>query len=340
MVRATDAHARRGGTHAGWPACSAARHIEQTGLPGSRIWISVAIAAMASGCGSPRPPTNVTHDLHPSIVGRRVQLVVDACIKLDSLSAADDHFLVAESMMVGRNTADDVQTYLVRKTVLVAPRPVVLACAASHSATPTPHRIAARQGSPVSLGTQPFQVDVGTVPSADQVSWWGQLATFAQGAAFTAAQGKRLSIFSSGPAPVRVEGVTHSESLREHLDADSVLYLGLNGRLESEGKGNVKSAAMTAASVALAVVSARAQSGAQGTVLTPGGRVTSTPGVGFFSVYRPMRGLELSQAAATLVDLKSGEISWTYAMFDSDLRANNAIGTLLFDLTHRRGPDD
>lgn len=303
-----------------------------------RVRFVLAFLFLICACSAPPPRSYTIGKVHDAIDGKRAQIVVDACVKYDTLSASDDYFLITESLDVARKMAESASAILQNPRIQLTKPPIILVCGAMHGETQELRRVAEHQGSAITSSTQPFRAEEGLNSSQSVSTELTKVSTYVQTIALrTVDDGKGKSIFSvgSGPSLSQDDFQGAARALKDKIAQDTVLYICVNGVIESDGKRQLKAASATLASLALAVTGARAQSRST-TVMTPSGQIVHPPGFGFYTVYGAVKGLQISQVAAALIDLKSGGLAWNNAMVDQMIRAPNSVDLLLSDVVNRR----
>lgn len=282
---------------------------------------------MLTACAAP-PPRSWQLHVNPIAEEKRVTIVVDSCIKYDTLT--DDYFLIDSSIEIARRTADQVTQFLLNHQIKPTTGPILFACGALHTQGNSPIRAAIRQGASVSPLKQPLSVaSILPTMAASPQEMLSTLSTFVQSDALKkTTERNKKSVFSLEPEAVVSQDTFHDAAVSFGVGGEDIaVYIGVNGTIVSSEKSTMIAAGKTVLSLALAVGQA---AGPRPSVITPGGQIVKPGGVGFYSIYSPESGLRIAQIVAGLIDLKNGKLTWSNAMEGAKILYPSAIDELFY----------
>lgn len=247
--------------------------------------VLTCIATVLLACtAAPPSSTVVTHD--PTL-GRTegVALLIDVCLQRDGIGSGD-YFLISESERGAATSQQQLRSYLEDSDILIREQ-ATLVCGARHGdAELIP--AASRLGEIVSEQRQPLKAHTQQAMDDEYIEALVVISTFAfeRAAVQGAEAGRNIS---------ESEFLHAGRIVRSRTDAGSVLFLGALGTSRSGALNTVTSIGQFVVGV--------------GT-----GLATAGLGGDYYAVFIPGRRLSGRLYEGALIDLESGELTWSNAV--------------------------
>lgn len=298
-------------------------------------YIAVACALLSLTACSTIPPRFVSRGHHPVIDRDGVAyLLTDVCIQYDALGVDDDRFLGNDSRTIASSMTETISEYLSKNGIKVNSRQEPLVCGAIHNAGNTPEQFSSNYDSPIVTTSQPFEVSNELSSNTQYLTALRNISSYA----FQHAGNKSNNIFS-GARPYEVSIADFKASAKFLMDKSgqyNLLYVGVTGIRESQGKRTLKAAVASALSAGIATAGAVTQQQISPLHMTPDGKLYKSGVVYTYPVFYPIPGVSGKQVVAGLIDLRSGELVWNNELDSSVITNTNSIDLLLFDVAHKR----
>ena len=305
----------------------------------------VALLLQASAC-TPLPPKFVSSDHHPLFErDGNTNILADVCIKYDTVSDSDDRFLGADSRTIANDLLNNFSGYLSSNGIQVNNKQVPFVCGATHDSNNKPQPFSTDKNSPISLSAQPFDVTSELAKDPDYVNAQRIVSTYIFAKALNSANAnservKRNYFSSLTPCTVSMdEFKAATKVIAAKSGQSNLLYIGVTGKLESEGKRFRDGLTLTAISAGISAGVAGATSNAYKNssekVITPQGNLYTAPRTVWYSEFHPIPGVYGIQYVTGLIDLRSGDLVWTNQIDGQRLYDPNSLFSLLSDITHK-----
>jgi hypothetical protein len=296
------------------------------------IFFGIVFVMVLTGCASPKQKFIVAHDPIMDENGG-VVLIADVCVKQDVIGD-DDYFVIAEAKEGAKALLSSARKFLEEKQVMIRNELIPFVCGAfSHGNNNASLKVAERIGEEIKESRPPFAVapEIGNDP--ELVDALGKLATDSFQRSMiqkTNDEAKRTRKALPGQPPIIVspdELKAATKLIAEKMGVSSVLYLGVNGTSISTGKAFAQNMLKISVGMVTGVATGLATGGLFWVAYMPGGDVD----------WRYMTG--------GLVNLNSGECSWTsWASGPGDplkpkvVAEERLLNTMLFSLVHKPAP--
>lgn len=302
--------------------------------------LTIILTSISLGaCAAAVPPKFISSGHNPIIdrEGATTNLLVDVCVRYDALGDSEDRFLGADSRTIASEVAANSAAYLSQNGIQLKNTLAPFVCGAVHNGVNEPQRYSYRPEDPISSSAQPLDLSAEASGDASYASALRDISTYIFNKALESGTVKAINIFA-GDTPYSVSQSEFSAAARivaNRLGQPTLLYIGITGIRQSQGKSVLQAAAATALSAGLAAASATAIQQSSGTMMTQSGQLFKPPVVVLYPVYRPSTGIAISQIVAGLVDLRSGDLVWTNSLSGTDTSHPDSLGLLLLNIAHK-----
>jgi len=291
------------------------------------------IFSITTACGtSPSKDLQVWHDPLFDQNGGTV-LIVDVCIQRDALGDADDYFVIEESKAAAQALLDTSVKYLAANGVQARTTLIPFVCGVLYDTTASQKKVADHINGTVSELQQPFDIESGLKNDTEYLSALSKVSTYAvqkevasvpEQVAGTAGKNHNESGDQSPQVIVSPEEFKAAAAvIAARTHASSELYLNVAGTSISTGKALGQSVGGFFVAMGTAIA-------------------TAGLGTGYYAMFMPGRSIDGRFMGAAAVDLESGEITWSKAVYAKgdpikpDVVAEpETLNLLLFDLVHR-----
>jgi hypothetical protein len=260
--------------------------------------LSLALAMICLSAGCTATPPKIRQVSHDPILSRQagVLLLVDACVQRDGLGTGD-YFVINEAEAGARAALGSLQKYI-RDSGIPVRAEVVSVGGARLNTNNSPILVADRVGGAKRLAPQPLKVSGLNMDDSEYIRSLGIVSTYAFERA-AVHRGKKPADNTARPEPptsISMEDFrAAAEVIKSKTQASSVLFLGVLGNSRTAGKA----AAQFVGGLAIGVGVAYATAGL---------------GTGFYLVFIPGHQLDGMIMEGALIDLESGQLTWSNAV--------------------------